>query len=133
MAELKGKAGRTQTQVDSTPSVEIPLDFLDPPAKEGQLGKIGHYEVTEVVGRGGFYVVLKAFDTVLHRVVAIKVLAPQLATSATARRPICTERLQRCCVIEPTGLDQLYLVWTPIHQELVHLVTTKFPGHPVCG
>jgi WD40 repeat protein len=36
-------------------------------------------------------VVLKAFDEKLHRVVAIKVMAPQLATSATARRRFVRE------------------------------------------
>src|SRR5438552_4471570 len=86
MNELKAKAGCTQTHIDSGLDGEIPLDFLDPPEAEGQLGKLGHYEVTEVIGRGGAGVVLKAFDTELHRVVAIKVLAPQLATSATARK-----------------------------------------------
>jgi serine/threonine protein kinase len=70
---------------------EIPLDFLDPPVKPGQLGQLGHYEVLEAVGHGGMGVVLKAFDPPLHRIVAIKVLAPQLATNATARRRFTRE------------------------------------------
>src|SRR5262249_21141076 len=49
-------------------------------------GRLGHYDVLEVVGRGGMGVVLRAFDEKLHRVAAIKVMAAQLATSATARR-----------------------------------------------
>ena len=36
-------------------------------------------------------IVLRAFDEKLHRVVAIKVLAPQLATSATARKRFVRE------------------------------------------
>ena len=47
------------------------LDFLEPSAKPGALGRLGHYEVLEVVGRGGMAVVLRAFDEKLHRVVAI--------------------------------------------------------------
>ena len=75
----------------SQPDGDVPLDFLEPSDKPGSLGRLGHYEVREVVGRGGMGVVLKAFDESLHRVVAIKVMAPQLATSATARRRFARE------------------------------------------
>ncbi len=73
------------------PGEESKLDFLSPPEKPGHLGRLGHYEVTEVVGRGGMGVVLKAFDEKLHRVVAIKVMATGLATSATARKRFIRE------------------------------------------
>src|SRR5207302_6750815 len=46
---------------------------------------LDHYEVLEVVGRGGAGVVLKARDTKLQRIVAIKALAPRLVASGTAR------------------------------------------------
>src|SRR5262249_53455242 len=36
--------------------------LLDPPEKQGHLGRLKHYEVVDVVGRGGMGVVLKAFD-----------------------------------------------------------------------
>lgn len=42
--------------------------------KSKQLGK---YEIEEI-GRGGFATVYKAHDTTLNRVVALKVLHPQL-------------------------------------------------------
>jgi eukaryotic-like serine/threonine-protein kinase len=73
------------------PGDELKLDFLTPSEQPGHLGRLGHYEVTEVIGRGGMGVVLKAFDEKLHRVVAIKVMAPQLATSATARKRFTRE------------------------------------------
>src|SRR5262245_35261980 len=61
------------------------LSFLKPGTGPGSLGRLGHYEVREVLGIGGFGIVLKAFDEKLQRLVAIKVLGPQLAGHATAR------------------------------------------------
>src|SRR5207253_10499651 len=51
----------------------------------------GAYEVREVIGQGGMGIVLKAFEPALHRLVAIKVLAPTLAGSAVARRRFTRE------------------------------------------
>ena len=67
------------------------LDFLSPPERPDALGRLGHYDILAVVGSGGFGVVLKAFDSQLHRVVAIKALNPSLAASATARRRFVRE------------------------------------------
>ncbi len=67
------------------------LAFLTPTDRADRIGQFGPYEVIEVVGRGGMGVVLKAFDPALHRVVAIKVLAPQLAAGATARKRFLRE------------------------------------------
>ena len=63
---------------------EVSLEFLTPSQKANCLGTLGQYEVIEVVGRGGMGIVLRAFDTKLNRVVAIKVMAPELAANPTA-------------------------------------------------
>ena len=55
--------------------------------------------MTEVLGRGGFGIVLKAFDPALSRVVAIKVLAPQLAASAAARSRFAREARAAAAVV----------------------------------
>jgi serine/threonine protein kinase len=64
----------------------VTLPFLRPPANPEHLGRLGPYDVLEVLGRGGMGVVLKAFDPALRRMVAIKVLAPQWASHAEARQ-----------------------------------------------
>ena len=68
-----------------------PLAFLDKPEKPGQLGRIDEYDVLEVIGRGAMGIVLKAFDRKLQRIVALKVMAPRLATSASARKRFVRE------------------------------------------
>jgi eukaryotic-like serine/threonine-protein kinase len=75
------------------------LDFLGPSDVPGSLGRLGPYEVTEVLGRGGFGIVLKASDAALGRAVAIKVLAPQLATSGAARSRFAREARAAAAVV----------------------------------
>ncbi|HEY1859832.1 MAG TPA: protein kinase, partial [Gemmataceae bacterium] len=84
--ELKGNGTASET-LSATGQPRRPvLDFLAPPDKPNQLGRLGRYEVVEVIGQGGNGIVLRALDPTLNRYVAIKVLAPQLATSAAARK-----------------------------------------------
>src|SRR5207302_5983905 len=61
------------------------LGFLSPTDDPRMLGRFGGYEIAGVVGCGGMGVVMKGLDVALNRYVAIKVLAPHLATSAAAR------------------------------------------------
>src|SRR5207247_7086361 len=74
------------------------LGFLAPSEKPDSLGRLGYYEILEVIGRGGMGIVLRAFDDKLHRVVAIKVMAAQLATNGTARRRFTREAQAQAAV-----------------------------------
>jgi hypothetical protein len=67
------------------------LTFLTPPGRPDSVGRIGHYDVFGVLGHGGFGIVLRAFDEALQRVVAVKVLAPQLAATSPARKRFLRE------------------------------------------
>ncbi len=67
------------------------LDSLDPPQKPGSLGRLAHYEVLEVLERGSFRTVVKAFDEKLRRLVAIKVMSPRLAETSDHRKRFVRE------------------------------------------
>ncbi|MFK8111043.1 MAG: serine/threonine-protein kinase [Rubripirellula sp.] len=73
------------------PLPPIDLKFLDAPAHPEMLGRIGRYDVEGVLGRGGMGVVLRAYDSDLHRSVAVKVLAPEWAASVQARQRFARE------------------------------------------
>lgn len=68
-----------------------PIDFLEPPLRPDSLGRLGHYEILQLVGRGGFGIVFRAFDDILQRVVAIKVLSPRMAATSPARKRFVRE------------------------------------------
>lgn len=84
-AALFALAGPLGTVDDSV------LKALAPSESPGSLGRLGRFEVEEVVGRGSCGVVLRARDPKLNRVVAIKALAPELAASKTARQRFLRE------------------------------------------
>ncbi len=61
-------------------------DFDDSVTKDSLIGrKVGSFEITEVIGRGGMGVVYLAHDTKLKRSVAIKSIPAQLKDDSTAQ------------------------------------------------
>jgi serine/threonine-protein kinase len=85
MNVLEAEADRSETTAEPTSHHELKVEFLDPPQKPGEIGRLGDYEILEVVGKGGMGIVLKAFDPELRRIVAIKVMSPMLAGHTTGR------------------------------------------------
>jgi uncharacterized protein (TIGR03067 family) len=77
------------------------LAALGPTDDPAMLGRLGGYEVSGVVGAGGMGVVLKAIDKSLDRTVAIKVMAPHLATSGAARKRFAREAKAAAAVLHP--------------------------------
>jgi serine/threonine protein kinase/WD40 repeat protein len=83
--------GATHGETAADDKDSEPLGLLAPSDRPDALGRLGHYVVQEVIGRGGMGVVFRAFDEKLHRVVAIKVMAAPLAINATARKRFVRE------------------------------------------
>lgn len=79
--------------------------LLDPPSHPEMLGRVGDYDIEREVGRGGMGIVYKAFDTELHRPLAVKVLAPWLAQNGTARKRFAREARAAAAVIHPNVIS----------------------------
>jgi serine/threonine protein kinase len=97
--------GATRTDPAQASQDNPSLDFLTPSPKPGSLGRLDHYEVLAVVGQGGMGIVLKAFDETLHRVVAIKVMAPQLAANGMARKRFIREAQAAAAIRDEHVID----------------------------
>jgi hypothetical protein len=75
--------------------------LLRPAQTPEALGRLGDYEVTGVLGRGGMGLVLKAFDPELKRPVAVKALARELAGDPVARQRFAREARAAAAVRHP--------------------------------
>jgi hypothetical protein len=100
------------------------LGFLQPAGVPGALGRLGHYEVLEVLGKGGFGIVVKALDERLRRPVAIKVLAPALAATSPPRRRFLREARAAAAVRH----DNVVAIYAVEEQPLPYLVMEYVEG-----
>ena len=102
----------------------VSLDFLPESDDKDSLGRVGQHEILEVVGRGGMGIVFKARDTKLHRIVAIKVLAPELAANPTARKRFLREAQAAAAVSH----DQIVTIHAVEETPLPYLVMEFIDG-----
>jgi hypothetical protein len=100
------------------------LNFLTPSTRPDSLGRLGHYEMLQVLGKGGFGIVFRAFDDMLQRVVAVKVMAPQLAATSPARRRFLREA-RLSAQVRHEHVVQVYEVG---EQPLPYLAMEFIPG-----
>jgi serine/threonine-protein kinase len=122
-AQPQSKHSRSE---DSQHLAWLPAGLLAPSIEPECLGRIGAYDVVEVIGRGGMGIVLKAFDPALHRYVAIKVLASEFAHSAAARRRFAREAQAAAAVVHDHVVP-IYAVDTS--GPVPFLVMAYIPGH----
>ncbi|MCE9567292.1 MAG: protein kinase [Planctomycetes bacterium] len=83
--------------------------FLSPSTRPDSLGRIGHYEVLQVLGKGGFGIVFRAFDEQLHRLVAIKVMNPEMAATSPPRKRFLREA-RSAAAVKHENVVQVYSV-----------------------
>ena len=118
-----------------------PIALLGPTDDPRMLGRIGPFEVSGCVGVGGMGIVFKARDPALDRFVAVKVLAPHLASSENARRRFAREAKAAAAVVhdnviaihqvsEYQGLPFLVMPYLP-GPSLAHRIARRGPLAPV--
>lgn len=88
-------------------TTDFAVDFLKPTANKDALGQLNNIEVRSIIGHGGNGIVLKGYQEELNRLVAVKVMAPQLATSANARQRFSREAQATAAIVHPNVMPIL--------------------------
>ena len=88
-------------------TADFAIDFLTPSENSDALGQLNNIEIRAIIGHGGNGIVLKGFQEELQRLVAVKVMAPQLATSAAARKRFAREAQATAAIVHPSVMPIL--------------------------
>jgi serine/threonine protein kinase len=102
-------ANGTVPSAAAGPGGALPEGVLAPPQGPGEIGRLGPYRVSRVLGVGGMGVVFEAVDIQLHRSVALKALLPALAASAPSRERFLREA-RAAAAIEHDHVVTIYQV-----------------------
>lgn len=97
--------------------------YFDESNMPGSLGRLGPYDILERIGEGTYGVVFRAFDNTCGREVAIKVLAPHLASNPVVLRRFIREArttatLRHKWFVEVFAIEELPIPY--VAMELVH-------------
>ncbi|MEM9825227.1 MAG: serine/threonine-protein kinase [Planctomycetota bacterium] len=110
-----------------TSSPQGDLDFLEASDDPAYIGKLHHFQIARVIGRGGMGIVLEAFDTHLQRAVAIKVLNPQYQSNDIAKQRFCREG-RAAAAISHEHVVPMYQVAKAGEGEVAYLVMQLIEG-----
>lgn len=100
------------------------LELLKSSEKPGSLGRLAHYEILELLGKGAFGVVLKAFDEKLHRMVAVKTMNPELAATSPPRKRFLREARSSAAVKH----EHIVAIYAVEELPIPYLVMEYVPG-----
>jgi serine/threonine protein kinase len=89
--EVLASANKSTFPAPEEESAEGKYPFLAPPVEAGELGQLANYRVLKLLGEGGMGLVFLAEDIYLQRMVALKVLKPDLAQDLNQRRRFLRE------------------------------------------
>lgn len=98
--------------------------YLQPATRTGWMGRLGHYEIEAILGQGAFGIVAKAFDEKLHRVVAIKLMSPELAATSPPRQRFLREARTAAAVTH----ENIVAIHAVEEEPIPYLVMEYVPG-----
>ena len=104
---LQGVSVVHENDVELDAAIDFAVEYLEPSAAPDSIGRLGDIEIQEIIGRGGMGVVLKGYQPELKRLVAVKVLAPQLAVSAASRKRFAREAQATAAILHPNVMPIL--------------------------
>lgn len=83
------------------------VDFLQPSETPNSLGRLGQIEIQQFIGQGAHGLVLKGLQVELNRLVAVKMMAPHLATIVAARKRFAREARATAAIVHPNVMPIL--------------------------
>jgi hypothetical protein len=108
-----------------------PLAFLDPPTDKGPLGRLDCLHIRQELGQGRFGVVYEAVDE-LDRLVAVKVLKPQLAADPRERARF-EQEARKAAAVRHDHIVTVYRVGQAPGSKLPYLVMELLAGETLAA
>lgn len=121
------KESKPARKPKATPSVIMKREAgtLDPPAAPNELGKLREYHINKILGEGGMGVVYLAWDSNLHRSVALKVMKRAIAENESSRQRFLLEA-RATAAIDHDHIVTIYQVGD--HNGVPYLVMKYLEG-----
>lgn len=113
--------------IDSRETVDTRvLQLLGVPKHPEMLGRLGRYDIENIIGSGGMGIVLKAHDCELNRPIAIKLLAPHLSHVGAARERFAREGRAAAAVVH----EHVVAIYNVEADGTLPFLTMQYvPGH----
>lgn len=120
--------GEMASQISSHHLPVDHFDFLGPAQNDDEIGRLAHFRILKVLGRGGMGVVFLAEDQQLMRHVAIKVIAPGQDKGITNRKRFLQEA-QAAAGIDHDNVVTIHQVGE--HHGVLFLAMQLLEGEPL--
>ena len=102
--------------------------FLDPPQRQGEIGRLGPYRILGVLGKGGMGEVFRAEDGRLKRSVALKVMKKQFAATPNSRKRF-VEEARSMAAVHHDNVATIFEVG--IHRGMPFMAMEMLKGKPL--